>query len=67
MRKRGQHTYSEQDYLVAKFGKQMYDAAVKALSSISAEIEQPSYTQILRVIECMRECAARACLLTGGK
>ena len=67
MRRMGQRTYTEQDYLIDMFGKQAYDAAVKALSSISSEIENPSYTQILKVIECMRECAARACLLTGRK
>lgn len=60
-------SFSFQDYLVDMFGKQTYDAAVKALSAISGEIENPSYTQILKVIECMRECAARACLLTGKK
>lgn len=67
MRKMGQRTYTEQDYLVDMFGKRTYDVAMKALSAISGEIENPSYTQILKVIECMRECAARACLLTGRK
>ena len=67
MRRMEQNTYTDQDYLVDILGKRTYDAAVKALSAISSEIENPSYTQILKVMECMRECAATSCLLTGRK
>ncbi len=46
------------------FGTLEYRIAANALSSIVSNLENPTYAQVVRVLECMRDLAGDCCIFT---
>lgn len=47
------------------FGTPEYRIAAAALDSIVSDLENPTYAQVVQVLECMRDLAGDRCIFTN--